>query len=58
MSENGARVVKSTQEQATAAWVGYINQVRVDTMMERLGQQNLNLEGALEELSELKEFIC
>lgn len=57
MSENGARVVKSTQEQATAAWVGYINQVRVDTMMERLGQQNLNLEGALEELSELKEFI-
>lgn len=57
MSENSARAVRSTQEQATAAWVGYINQVRVDTMMKRLGQQDLNLEGALNELSELKEFV-
>lgn len=57
MSENSARAIKSTQEQATAAWIGYMNQVRVDTMMERLTQQDLNLEGALKELSELKEFV-
>ncbi len=57
MGENTARAIKSTQEQATAAWVGYMNQVRVDTMMERLTQQDLNLEGALKELSELKEFV-
>lgn len=57
MSENTARAVKSTQEQATAAWIGHLNQVRVDTMMERLGQQDVNLEAALKELSELKEFV-
>lgn len=57
MSEHGARAVKSTQEQATAAWIGHLNQVRVDTMMERLSQQNLNLEEALKELSELKAFV-
>lgn len=57
MGENSARAIRSTQEQATAAWIGYVNQVRVDTMMERLGQQDLNLEGALKELSELKEFV-
>lgn len=57
MEANSARVVKSTQEQATAAWIGYVNQIRIDTMMERLSQQDLNLEGALKELSELKEFV-
>jgi len=57
MGENSARAVRSTQEQATAAWIGHLNQVRVDVMMERLGQQDLNLEEALKELSELKEFV-
>ena len=57
MDSNRARAVKSTQEQATAAWIGHINQIRVDNMIERLGQQDLNLEGALKELSELKEFV-
>lgn len=57
MDSNSARAIKSTQEQATAAWIGHINQVRVDTMMERLNQQDIYLESALKELSELKEFV-
>lgn len=57
MKTNSVKALKSTQEQATAAWIGYINQVRVDAMMEKLSRQDINLEEALKELSELKEFV-
>jgi hypothetical protein len=57
MNDNTARAVKSTQEQATAAWINHMNQVRVETMMENLRQQDLNLEGAMKELAELKSFV-
>lgn len=51
------RVAKSTQEQAVASWITYLNQIRIDTLIERLNQQDINLEEALKELEELKKFI-
>lgn len=57
MSEGMERTVKSTQEQAVASWITYLNQCRLDTLMERLRQQDINLEEALKELDELKKFL-
>ena len=51
------RKIKSTQEQAVASWINELNQARLDELAENLMQQNNNLENALLELSELKEFI-
>ncbi len=51
------RVIKSTQEQAVASWITYLNQVRLDEFIERLDQQDINLEEALNELEEIKQFI-
>lgn len=57
MAEAVSRIVKSTQEQATASWITYLNQIRLDTLLERLHQQDLNLKDALWELAKLKAFI-
>ena len=47
MSETANQVIKSSQEQAVAAWVTYLNQVRLDELVEKLNQQDINLEEAL-----------
>lgn len=57
MTEGAGRTIKSTQEQAVASWITYLNQVRLDTLVERLLLQNCNLKDALSELAELKAFI-
>lgn len=51
------RIAKSTQEQAVAAWITCKNQMRLDTLIQRMDQQDVNLEEALKELGYLKEFI-
>lgn len=58
MAEAVRRTTKSTQEQAIASWITYLNQCRLDELIERLNQQDLNLEDALKELGELKAFIA
>ncbi|WP_108774985.1 hypothetical protein [Lactimicrobium massiliense] len=45
---NFGRVAKSNQEQAVASWVNYLNQVRLDRLMEALQQQNQNWDQAVE----------
>ena len=57
MSESVDRVIKSTQEQAVAAWITYLNQFRLDELISKLNQQDFNLEEALNELEEIKKFI-
>lgn len=57
MEEGILRGVKSSQEQAVAAWITHLNQLRLDELMVRLDQQDINLEEALAELAELKDFI-
>ena len=58
MAGGAARAVKSTQEQAVASWITYLNQIRLDELIARLNQQDINLEEALKELAQLKEFIA
>lgn len=57
MGQETDRIIKSTQEQAVASWITYLNQVRLDNLIECLNQQDMNLEDALNELAELKEFL-
>lgn len=57
MAQAVSRAIKSTQEQAVASWITYLNQARLDELVARLNQQDINLEEALRELEEIKEFI-
>lgn len=57
MEEAVSRTVKSTQEQAVASWITYLNQIRLNTLIDRLQQQDVNLQDALAELADLKAFI-
>lgn len=50
-------IIKSTQEQATAAWIDYLNQLRLDELVRRLDAQDISLENALIELDNLKRFV-
>ncbi len=45
-------VVKSNQEQAVAAWINYLNQVRLDRLVEFMQQQDINLENAMHDIDE------
>ena len=49
--------IRSTQEQAVAAWVDHLNQLRLDQLLSALLQQDVNLENALGELAKVKEFV-
>ena len=54
---NFGRVAKSNQEQAVASWVNYLNQVRLDRLMEALQQQNQNWDQAVETLNKTLSTI-
>lgn len=54
---NTERIIKSTQEQAVASWIDYLNQLRLDTLLAQLARQDINLENALHILDELKVSI-
>lgn len=41
-------LVKSSQEQAVGAWINYLNQVRLDRLVEALSKQKINLANAME----------
>ena len=53
-----AQIVKSTQEQGFAAWVDYLNQLRLNELLEKLAAQDINLEQALAELQKMKVNIA
>lgn len=57
MEENSERIIKNSINQAEAAWVTMLNQVRLDNLIEALNRQDINLEEALGELQELKDFV-
>ena len=54
---NFGGVAKSNQEQAVASWVNYLNQVRLDRLMEALQQQNQNWEQAVGTLNKTLSTI-
>ena len=54
-------IVKSNQEQAVASWVNYLNQVRLDRLVEFMQNQDLNLHDAMADIdntfSQIEELI-
>lgn len=52
------QVIKSTQEQAVAAWINYQFVLRMQELARRLAEQDINLEAAMAELQEFKKFIA
>lgn len=42
-----SKLIKSSQEQATGAWIDYLNQVRLDRLLQALKNQDFNLAEAL-----------
>ena len=49
---DAAKVVKSSQEQAVASWINYLNQIRLDRLTEVLSREQENLENALGTINE------
>lgn len=51
------KIVKRGQEQAIASWINYLNQVRLDRLMEALHKEELNLDKAVTTIEETLEKI-
>lgn len=47
MMSEAAKLPKNNQEQAVAAWVNHLNQLRLDNLLSALGRQSMNLQDAL-----------
>ena len=54
---DAAKVAKSNQEQALASWINYLNQVRLDKLIEDLNLQDKNLLEALKQLDWAKKEV-
>ena len=51
------KIIQSGQEQAVASWMNYLNQVRLDRLMEVLRKEELNLNEAMSTISETLKTI-
>ncbi len=49
---DAAKLTNSNQEQAVAAWVNYLNQLRLDDLLSALRRQDVNLQDALSSIDE------
>jgi hypothetical protein len=54
---DAAELTKSNQEQAVAAWVNYLNQLRLDTLASAVSQGGSNLQSALASVDEVIKKI-
>lgn len=52
MMSDAVKLGKSNQEQAVAAWVNYLNQLRLDNLLSAFRQQDMNLKDALASVDE------
>ena len=50
-------IVKSNQEQAIASWVNYLNQVRLDRLVEFMQNQDLNYHDAMTDLNKILDDV-
>jgi len=57
MLPEAAKLAKSTQEQAVAAWIDHLNQLRLDGLLSALGRQDENLRDALGHVQEAMATI-
>ncbi|WP_099332393.1 hypothetical protein [Actinomyces minihominis] len=51
------KLIKSNQEQAVASWINYLNQVRLDRLVDALTKQDMNLGNALSSVQDALEQI-
>ncbi len=51
------KLFKSNQEQATACWVAYLNQVRMQRLAEAMQNQDINLKDAMDTLDQAFQVI-
>ena len=51
------KIIKSSQEQAVASWINYLNQVRLERLMEALTKEQYNLENAMGTIKDTLETI-
>ena len=51
------KIAKSTQEQGVAAWIDYLNQLRIQELLSKLAAQDMNLEQAVTEICCMKDAI-
>lgn len=51
------KLIRSVQEQATAAWVNHLNQMRIDGLLHAISAQDVNLEAALKCIDETMKTI-
>lgn len=51
------KLIKSSQEQAVASWINYLNQVRLDQLMETLQKEESNLNQAMSTIGETLKII-
>lgn len=50
-------VLKSSQEQAIASWIDHLNQLRLTELIEKLAEQDTNLDDALSMLQKVRDFV-
>ena len=51
-------ILKSTQEQAVASWIDHLNQLRLNELIEKLAQQDMNLDEAMGMLQKIRDFVA
>lgn len=51
------KIIKSSQEQATASWINYLNQIRLDRLMDTLRKEQTNLDAALDTIDRTLKTI-
>ena len=51
-------ILKSTQEQAVASWMDHLNQLRINELIEKIAQQDVNLDEALAMLQKIRIFVA
>lgn len=54
---DAAKLIQSNQEQAVAAWVDYLNQLRLTNLLDALGRNELNLHDAIASVDEALQRI-
>ena len=54
---DAAYTAKSSQEQAVASWVDYLNQIRIDRLISRLSAEQVNLQNAQKTIHDTLEII-
>ncbi len=51
------KIVKSSQEQAVSDWIRYLNQVRIDRLVEMLSKQDINFSSSMRTINKAFEEI-